>query len=173
MSYIVVDIEADGPIPGDYSMICFGAVIVDENLDKTFYGKLKPIAENFNPEALAISGFSRNETLAFNDPTAVMLDFEEWIENNSKGKPIFISDNNGFDWMFICWYFHHFIKRNPFGYSSRRIADLYCGLVKDTFAQWKHLRKTAPTHNPVDDAKGNAEVLLHLKNEMGLKIALK
>ena len=102
MSYIVVDIEADGPIPGDYSMICFGAVIVDENLDKTFYGKLKPISENFKPEALAISGFSRNETLEFNDPTKVMLDFEEWIENNSKGRPIFISDNNGFDWMFIC-----------------------------------------------------------------------
>jgi hypothetical protein len=173
MSYIVVDIEADGPIPGDYSMICFGAVIVDENLEKTFYGKLKPISENFNPETLAISGFSRNETLEFNDPTNVMLEFEEWIQNNSKGKPIFISDNNGFDWMFICWYFHHFIKRNPFGYSSRRISDLYCGLVKDTFAQWKHLRKTTPTHNPIDDAKGNAEVILHLRNEMGLKIALK
>ncbi|WP_269222476.1 3'-5' exoribonuclease [Flavobacterium sp. IMCC34518] len=173
MSYIVVDIEADGPIPGDYSMICFGAVIVDENLNKTFYGQLKPISENFNPETLAISGFSRNETLEFNDPVNVMLAFEEWIQNNSKGKPIFISDNNGFDWMFICWYFHHFIKRNPFGYSSRRISDLYCGLVKDTFAQWKHLRKTASTHNPIDDAKGNAEVILHLRNEMGLKIALK
>jgi len=173
MSYIVVDIEADGPIPGDYSMICFGAVMVDENLDKTFYGQLKPISENFNPEALAISGFSRNETLEFNDPTNVMLEFEKWIQNNSKGKPIFISDNNGFDWMFICWYFHHFIQRNPFGYSSRRISDLYCGLVKDTSAQWKHLRKTKPTHNPIDDAKGNAEVLLHLKNEMGLKISLK
>ena len=23
MSYIMVDIEADGPIPGDYSMVCF------------------------------------------------------------------------------------------------------------------------------------------------------
>jgi len=41
MNYISVDIEADGPIPGDYSMISFGAVIVNENLDKSFYGKLK------------------------------------------------------------------------------------------------------------------------------------
>ena len=30
MSYIVVDIEADGSIPEDYSMIYFGAVIVNE-----------------------------------------------------------------------------------------------------------------------------------------------
>ena len=173
MSYIVVDIEADGPIPGDYSMVCFGAVVVNESLDKSFYGKLKPISENYNPESLAISGFSREETLQFDNPIEVMLQFEEWIKENSKGRPIFISDNNGFDWMFICWYFHHFLKRNPFGYSSRRIGDLYCGLVKDSFAQWKHLRKTTHTHNPVDDAKGNAEVLLFMKNEMGLNIDLR
>ncbi len=173
MSYIVVDIESDGPIPGDYSMISFGAVIVNDKLDKTFYGKLKPISDKFDPQALTISGFDRETTLGFDDPKAVMLNFEEWIKENSKGRPIFISDNNGFDWMFICWYFHHFLNRNPFGYSSRRIGDLYCGLVSDTFAPWKHLRKTAHTHNPVDDAMGNAEALLHMKNEMKLKIDLK
>ncbi|GEN76229.1 3'-5' exonuclease [Chryseobacterium hagamense] len=173
MSYIAVDIESDGPIPGDFSMVCFGAVLVDEHLDKTFYGKLKPISGNFNPDALAVSGFTREETWDFDDPKEVMLNFAAWIEENSKGRPVFISDNNGFDWMFICWYFHHFTGRNPFGFSSRRLADLYCGLEKDTFAQWKHLRKTAHTHHPVDDARGNAEVLLYMKNEMGLKIALK
>lgn len=41
MSYIMVDVESDGPIPGDYSMISFGAVVVDETLDKTFYGRLQ------------------------------------------------------------------------------------------------------------------------------------
>lgn len=170
MSYIVVDIEADGPIPGDYSMISFGAVVVDENLNKTFYGKLRPISENYEPKALAISGFSREETLQFDSPLEVMLQFEGWIKENSVGRPIFVSDNNGFDWMFICWYFQHFLKRNPFGYSSRRIPDLYCGLVKNASAKWQQLRKTAHTHHPVDDAKGNAEVLLFMKKEMGLRI---
>lgn len=169
----MVDIESDGPIPGDYSMISFGAVLVNDTLDRSFYGKLKPISEKFNPEALAVSGFSREETLTFDDPREVMLDFRDWLKENSKGRPVFISDNNGFDWMFICWYFHHFIQENPFGFSSRRLSDLYCGLVKDTFARWKHLRKTEHTHNPVDDARGNAEVLLLMKNEMELKINLK
>ena len=173
MSYIMVDIEADGPIPGDYSMISFGAVLVDENLDRTFYGELKPISDKFIPDALAVSGFSRVETLVFDKPETVMNRFKQWINDNSKGRPIFISDNNGFDWMFICWYFHHFIGENPFGFSSRRLSDLYCGIEKDTFAKWKHLRKTKHTHNPVDDAKGNAEVLLMMKNEMNLKINLK
>lgn len=28
MNLVVVDVEADGPIPGEYSMVCFGAVVV-------------------------------------------------------------------------------------------------------------------------------------------------
>lgn len=49
MSYIVVDVEADGEIPHRNSMVCFGAVIVEPNLDKTFYGKVKPISDKWNP----------------------------------------------------------------------------------------------------------------------------
>ena len=55
----MVDIESDGPIPGDYSMVCFGAVVVEPGLEKTFYGQTKPISGKWIPEALAISGFSR------------------------------------------------------------------------------------------------------------------
>ncbi len=58
MSYVMVDVESDGPIPGDFSMICFGAVLVDGSLTETFYGQLKPISERWVPEALAISGFA-------------------------------------------------------------------------------------------------------------------
>ena len=32
MSYVMVDIESDGPNPGDYAMICFGAVLVEPSL---------------------------------------------------------------------------------------------------------------------------------------------
>ena len=173
MSVIMVDIESDGPIPGDYSMISFGAVIVDETLNKTFYGKLKPISEKWIPEALKVSGFNREETLAFEDPIKVMADFRDWIKENSQSKPMFFSDNNGFDWQFINWYFIHFINENPFGYSSSNLGSLYKGMVNDTSKNFKHLRKTKHTHNPVDDAIGNAEALLHMKNEMGLIISLR
>jgi hypothetical protein len=44
-------------------------------------------------------------------------------------------------------------------------------MVKDMFQNFKHLRKTAHTHHPLDDARGNAEPLLAMK-AMGLKIAL-
>ncbi|HWB59135.1 MAG TPA: hypothetical protein VG733_06575 [Chthoniobacteraceae bacterium] len=172
MSYIMVDIESDGPIPGDYSMICFGAVVVEPSLSKTFYGQLRPISEHWIPEALAVSGFTRDQTLDFPDPEKVMLKFHAWITENINGRPMFISDNNGFDWQFINWYFHHFTGSNPFGFSSTNLGSLYKGLVKDTGQNFKHLRRTKHSHNPVDDAKGNAEALLALKTDFELKIRL-
>lgn len=168
MSLIVVDVESDGPIPPEYSMVCFGAVVVDESLNKTFYGRTKPISIKYQDDALKISGFSREQHETFDDPYKVMMNFAYWLKTNSVGRPVFISDNPCYDWQWINYYFHYFIGENPFGYSGRRIGDLYCGLVKDTRAKWKHLRKTIHDHNPVNDAKGNAEVILQMKN-MGLK----
>ncbi|RPH93280.1 MAG: hypothetical protein EHM72_16485 [Calditrichaeota bacterium] len=118
MSYFMVDVEADGPIPADYSMICFAA----------------------------------------------------WIAAHSRGRPQFISDNNGFDWQFVNWYFYHFIGRNPFGHSSVNLGSLYKGLVGDTLQNFKHLRKTPHTHHPLDDARGNAEAFLSMIEQYHLKI---
>jgi hypothetical protein len=171
MAYVMVDVESDGPIPGDFSMICFGAVLVTSELDQTFYGRLKPISEKWVPEALAISGFSREQTLGFDEPAAVMGKFAHWVTEHAGPRPLFISDNNGFDWQFINWYFWHFIGRNPFGHSSTNLGSLYKGMARDTFQNFKHLRRTPHTHHPVDDARGNAEALLQMKKD-GLKIAL-
>jgi DNA polymerase III epsilon subunit-like protein len=172
MTYIMVDVETDGPIPADYSMTCFGAILVDEQLDKTFYGQLKPISEQWLPKALEISGFTRQETLNFDEPKIVMEHFKNWISEHSNKQPVFISDNNGFDWQFINYYFYHFLGNNPFGHSSTNLGSLYKGLVKDMTKNFKLLRKTVHSHHPVDDVRGNAEALLYLKNEMGLKISL-
>jgi DNA polymerase III epsilon subunit-like protein len=172
MSYIIVDVEADGPIPGKYSMVSFGAVLVDEALDKTFYGKVKPVSELWIPEALAISGHTREDHMTFNEPEEVMRDFTRWVEENTTGRPVFMSDNLAFDWQWINYYLHYYTGENPFGWSGRRLGDIYAGMKMDVFVRWKHLRKTKHTHHPVDDARGNAEVLLHMK-ELGLKIKLK
>lgn len=169
MAYIVVDIEADGPIPGDYSMISFGAVIVEEGLEKIFYRELKPISEKYLDETLKVSGFSRDKTLSFDDPETAMKEFAEWINGNCKDNPIFVSDNNGFDWQFINWYFHHFTGNNPFGHSSMNLGSLYKGIVKDVHKNFKHLRKSKHTHNALDDAKGNAEAFLEIISKYNIR----
>ena len=118
-----------------------------------------------------MSGFTREETLGFDEPREVMQHFANWIAE--AGRPMFISDNNGFDWQFVNWYFHHFLGENPFGHSSTNLSSLYKGVVRDTHANFKHLRKTKHTHNPVDDARGNAEALLQITEQYGLKIDFK
>lgn len=171
MTWIMVDVEADGPIPRDYSMVCFGAVVVEPGLERTFYGKLKPISARWVPGALEVSGFSRYETLEFENPKVTMQMFDRWLKDVCKGRrPMFVADNNGFDWQFINWYFHHFLGENPFGYSSTNLGSLYKGLVGEMKKSFKHLRKTSHTHNPVDDARGNAEAFLHMVDKMGLKL---
>jgi len=176
MSYICVDCEFDGPVPGKYSMVCFGAIVVEPSLNKTFYGRTSPISQEFIPEALVISGFSRKEHLSFEHPTYTIKKFVEWIKENSVGRPIFISDNPGSDFAFINYYMHIFNNgENPFGHSARRIGDLYCGMVNDAsknFEWKKKFRKTNHDHHPVNDAKGNAEGILAM-HKMGLKIDLR
>jgi hypothetical protein len=177
----MVDVETDGEIPGDFSMIELGAVVVrrGENwkdtsgLKDTFHGKLHPVSDRWNDDALKVSNHTREETLLFDDPIKVMTEFSSWITAKSIGKrPMFISDNNGFDWSFVNWYFHHFLGTNPFGHSSTNLGSLYKGLVKNMHQNFKHLRITRHTHNPVDDAMGNAEALLNIAERSGLKIIL-
>lgn len=175
MSFIVVDVEADGSIPGPYSMVCFGAVLVEPTLTKTFYGKVKPISDKWVPEALAVSGFSREDHLTFDDPKKVMIGFKNWINKNATNGVTFVSDNVAFDWQWINWYFHTYLGENPFGHSGRRLGDMYCGLVKDARknSDWKRkYRKTKHDHNPVNDAMGNAQALLSFRDDLGFKINL-
>ena len=123
MSFVIVDVESDGPIPAEFSMVCFGAVLFDDRLDKSFYGKTRPISDRFDPEALAVSGFSREKHLTFDDPKVVMEAFAGWLDQHTKGRPIFVSDNLAFDWQFINYYFHRFLGWNPFGFSGVNSAS--------------------------------------------------
>lgn len=173
MSFYVVDIEADNVSPATGSMVCFGAVRVVEGLEDTFYGQTAPIKETWKPEALEVSGFSRKEHEKFPLPSIAMHNFYNWINTTNKaGRPVFISDNVAFDWMWTCYYFDYYGLENPFGWSGRRIGDIYAGMEKSMYKRWKHLRDTKHTHIPVDDAIGNAEVIIKMK-EMGLDINLK
>lgn len=165
--YVVVDAETDGPVVPDYSMVCFGAVVVEEPLTRTFYGRVRPVSAQYVPDTLAISGFTREQHEAFPPPTETMTLFADWLDRLG-ARPVFISDNLAFDWAAMNWYLHHFVGQNPFGWSGRRIGDIYGGFKRDLRERWKWLRRTPHTHHPVDDAMGNAEALLAIA-KMGVK----
>ena len=175
-NHIVVDVEALGAVPGMYPMTEFAAVMVTPNEDglrKTFWsGLIKP--EPFvwrDEEVLKLLNLTPDilieREMTGKTPLEAMAAFSEWLKGLSHmGKPVFWSDNNGFDFPFINYYFHYYYGENPFGWSSRRISDLYCGMKGSLHARWKHLRQTAHTHNSVDDAMGNAEALWDILNQL-------
>ncbi|HEY8447619.1 MAG TPA: exonuclease domain-containing protein [Thermomicrobiales bacterium] len=172
VTYIVVDVEADGPIPGKYSMVALGAVVLDDPRDSAnqFYATLRPMTEHWQAEALAIAGFTREQTLGFREPADAIRDFAGWLASRSRGKRLqFISDNAGFDWQFVNFYCHVFLGHNPFGHSPASLTWLYKGFRKDARASIRPLRKTEHSHNALEDAIGNAEALLAIRN-LGMRL---
>jgi hypothetical protein len=170
--WVVVDVEADGPAPGIYSMVCFGAVTVESN-PQCFDGYTCPISSAWMEDALKVSGFNRAEHMEFPSPDNTMRKFDDWLcKLNRGGEPlVFVSDNLAFDWQFINYYLWRYAGRNQFGFSGRRIGDLWAGF-KQNFREsssWKSFRKTKHTHNPVDDAMGNVEAL-HEIHRRGMRI---
>ena len=163
-TWVMVDVEANGPHPYPYSMTEIGAVVVEPGLNRTFYGRSRPISQYFDPNAQSVSGYSLKEQQEWEMPAITMRAFEAWLETIEG--PMFVSDNNGFDWQFVNWYLWTYTGSNPFGHSSTNLGSLYKGMVGDIRKNFKHLRKTKHDHNPLNDAIGNAEAMLTILDRM-------
>lgn len=152
LTLIFVDCEADGPCPGIGRCTEFGAVEFKSR--KSFHGVLKSVLDRRFPE--------KQE---YRDDYKVFKEFNYWLIQFDRPF-IFVSDNNGYDWQWINYGFHHTLGFNPFGHSSRRISDFYAGLIGDFRKSqgWKRLRITKHDHHPVHDAMGNAEAFARILN---------
>jgi len=126
--YFSADVETDGPIPGKFSMLSFALVLAGSfdgrrfkrsNLETCFYRELRPISDNFQPEALRVNGLDRNRLmLDGGDPVAVMTEAALWIKNVAQsGAPILVAYPLSFDWSWLYWYFVNFLGSSPFNHS--------------------------------------------------------
>jgi ribonuclease T len=168
--YISVDIEAAGPIPGEYSMLSLGACLVD-NPSERFYIELKPINDNFNPDALKVSGLTLAQlTKKGVNPAEAMRSFQHWVQTVvNKQRAVFVGFNASFDWSFVNWYFHKFLGSNPFGIDALDIKSYYMGL---SGCLWKETTSSRlpqnfrsahqQTHNALDDAIAQGEIFKKL-----------
>jgi ribonuclease T len=164
--YVSVDVEASGPIPGEYSLLSIGACIVGQEDEKSscFYIELKPLNENFVQEALDVTGFSM-EHLKQNgtDPMLAIKQFDSWINTITKDgkiKPVFVAYPVTFDWSFVNYYFYKYLKFNPFGVSGVDIKSVWMGMTnqkwhkisKESILRALKLTDLEHTHNALDDA---------------------
>jgi len=168
--HFVLDVEADGPCPGLFNMISFGIVSVADP-GHGFLGEVAPIVDHPGlAAAREIVGVSFETQKTYAPPGTVMRAAADWVTQTTGGKrAIFWSDNPAFDWQFWNWYCHRFLGDNPAGFSARRIGDLDAGRRDEPLntLAWKKHRVTQHTHNPLDDARGNAEGLQWILTEMG------
>ncbi|QFR01187.1 exonuclease [Streptomyces phaeolivaceus] len=180
--YISVDIEADGPIPGPYSMLSLGAAVAGRQgaggftatdpRRRTFYRELRPISAEFVPEALAVSGLDRERLAAEGaDPGAVLRQFASWVrEVCGDAQPVMCGYPASYDWTFLYWYLIRFTGASPFGHSGcldmKTLYATKAGVplrAVSKRAMPRHLLPRSPhTHHALDDAIEQAELLANL-----------
>ena len=92
----MVDVETDGPIPSDFSMICFGAVVVDDALDKIFYERycsednsLKFLPNQYHPVAEWIK--------IHNDQLTFVSNVNDFLNDSIRFHPIHLFYSLGLD----------------------------------------------------------------------------
>lgn len=169
-TYISVDVEASGPVPGEYSMLSLGACIVGQT-DKNFYVELKPITKNFNPTSLAVAGFDLEQLERTGaEPGSAMAQFDAWVMQATprENTPVFCAYPLAFDWMFVAYYFQRFLGHNPFGYTGFDVKSFYMGMTGerwDIAAPMKrfHIGQDL-THNAREDAIAQADMLERIFN---------
>lgn len=165
--YISVDVETAGPYPFEYSLLTIGACTIAEP-QQTFYVELRPINSKYIPEALAVSRLSMERLFERGEaPKRAMEKFEDWLkEQVQEGrKPVMVSFNSPFDWMFVNDYFHRYLGRNPFGHSAIDIKSFYMGLTgvrwEETSMQHvgpRYLGDQQLTHHALRDAMDQAVI---------------
>ncbi|MEU5163430.1 exonuclease [Streptomyces sp. NPDC020875] len=140
--YVAVDVEADGPIPGPYSMLSLGMSVVGRP-ELAFYTELRPISDEVVPEALAVSGLDRDRLLREAPaPEAAMARAARWVDGLRKtGRPVFLAAPAVWDGMFVHWYFVRFTGASPFGATGAGI-DLRSYWMGLTGAEWRRSHKS-------------------------------
>ena len=172
--YICVDVETAGPIPGDYSLLSIGACTLDEP-SQTFYIELKPENGNFTPEAAQVHQLSIERLQAEGvPPREALRRFEEWIAaQTSPGmQPLLVAFNAPFDWMFVNYYFLHYLGHNPFGHAAIDIKAFYMGLSGHRWGHtsWRFIdpaykKEHSLTHHALQDALDQAYMFKRMLEE--------
>jgi len=181
--YFSADVETDGAIPGPFSILSFAFVFAGrfdgkvferpQNHDLTFYRELRPISNQFEPDALRVNRLDRDRLCREGQsPEHAMGDAYKWVVNIAgPDTPVMVAYPLSFDWTFLYWYFVRYSPNgSPFGHSR-------CLDIKTAFAikagipmaesglnrVWPSLRPGRPhTHNALDDAIEQAEIFANV-----------
>ncbi len=140
--------------------------------ERTFYRELRPISEEFVPEALAVSGLDRDRLgVEGAEPERAMREFTDWVREAAAGaQPVMCGYPASYDWTFLYWYLIRFTGSSPFGHSGcLDMKTLYAtkaglplrAVAKGTMPR-ELLSRRRHTHHALDDAIEQAELFANL-----------
>jgi hypothetical protein len=177
--YVSTDVEADGPIPGRYSMLSFGSAAFnpDGRMVSTFSANLDVLPEakqdprtmdwwKTQPEAWAA------HRVGTEPPQIVMPRYVKWVKGLG-GRPVFVGYPTGFDFTWIYWYLIEFAGESPFSFSALDIKTMAMTVLKTEFRDTTKRRfpkawfgKSRHTHVAVDDAIEQGELFCNILKEV-------
>ena len=188
--YFSADVETDGPIPGPFSMLSFALVYAGSfdgkqfrrpnNYEQALYRELKPISEDFQPEALRVNGLDRKRLcVEGQSPANAMAEASGWVMRVAAGaQPVLVAYPLSFDWSWLYWYFVRFCPAgSPFAYS--RCFDIKTAIAVKAAIPISEagrsridssLRPAHPhTHRAIDDAIAQAEIFANVFEWEGVR----
>jgi len=191
ITYVVCDIEADGPIPGPHSMMSLGAVAVNKvgNIFGEFEINFLPL-KKAKPHSKTMEWFNKNAPKALMyckinqvEPQEGMKRFGNWLLTLPMPR-VMAAHPAPLDFMWVNWYIQTYLKdeleeppftkpffdnkgQGAFDIKSYAVAVLkkdFTNLHRDTYTNDLH-DNTKHTHKAIDDAREYAQLLIKLLNK--------
>jgi hypothetical protein len=139
----------------------------------TFYAELRPISDEFVPEALGVSGLDRERLRTAGDtPEEAMDRAAAWVAAVAGDhRPVLVGYPLVYDWLFLYWYFERFSSAgSPFGHSSgldmKTMYAVKAGVVVSRATKRQMPSHLLParghSHHALDDAIEQAELFASL-----------
>ena len=177
--YVSTDVEADGPIPGQCSMLSFGsaAYTADKELIATFEANLELL-----PDATPDPGTMKwweGQPAAWEacrrdpePPEQVMPRYRDWLRR-LPGRPVFVAYPAAYDFMFVYWYLIRFAGESPFSHSALDIKTLAMAMLRGDYrdATKRNMPKRwfdahPHTHRALDDAIEQGALFCNMLSEL-------
>lgn len=173
------DIEADGPIPVEYSMLSTGHAVFDieKNLKGTFYANLE-LYPGAKMHSKTMSEFWAETPIAYEATRINIQPIDTAIKNlhtfltGFDSRPVFVGFPAPFDHMWNSFYLHKFAGDDPLGFAPFDLKSLAAGMLKIPFresakrnfpARWKE--NIPHNHHALVDAIGQGVLAINMIRE--------
>ncbi|HEV3158186.1 MAG TPA: 3'-5' exoribonuclease [Candidatus Baltobacteraceae bacterium] len=181
-----LDVEANGPCPGLFSMLSFGMAAF--NVEKELVGTLSrnlDVLSDAGVDERTTAWWAREENASayrrsredLTSPARAMLECRAWLQSMRRfGKPVICGAPSGFDFTYLYYYFQRELGETPVGFASLDLRSYAAAVLKKPYRnvgkrqyppEW--IDNLPHTHVALDDAIEQGCILINaIRANLGL-----